>query len=137
MANSIDVPEVTTVVDYLSLVDADDHLRARTASVAEEVWHKLLDCGYSKVSVLLNRKLPLSVLERLSQDQDATVRSAVADKRAAAPLLPKLARDADAIVRARVACNAKVTRETLELLAEDEVPMVSETARERLSASPS
>jgi len=114
---------LNSVEEYLALVEEDD-VRARAVPVAESVWLELLVQGYSKRSILLHKQLPITVLEILAKDIDPTIRSAVADKRAASPLLGRLALDESASVRARVACNAKATC--------DSEPFVANAARKRL-----
>jgi hypothetical protein len=122
---------LNSVEEYLALVEEDD-VRARAVPVAESVWLELLVQGYSKRSILLHKQLPITVLEILAKDIDPTIRSAVADKRAASPLLGRLALDESASVRARVACNAKATCEVLERLVDDSEPFVANAARKRL-----
>jgi len=122
---------VTSVAQYLSLVEEDD-VCARTVDVAETVWRELLAQGYSKRSILLHKHLPLAVLEILARDSDPSIRSDVADKRAAAPLLAQLALDESSMVRARVAWNANATPAIWERLADDPEPFVANAARKRL-----
>lgn len=128
---------IDSIDAYLALAESSDaaiHMTARHAQVTAEVWFELLQRGYGKQSVLLNKHLPLSVLAFLATDEDEAVRSAVATKRAAAQLLGSLAKDAHASVRIRVACNAKVTRDLLIMLAEDAESAVAEAAASRLLA---
>jgi hypothetical protein len=127
--------EVTSVEAYLEIVDEDD-VRARWVRVAEPVWLSLLDSGYSKRSILFNKKLPLRVLEILANDGDPEIRAEVASKRAAAPLLDLLARDESPLVRGRVACNAKSSMDAIKTLAHDSVATVANAARDRLGLPP-
>jgi HEAT repeat protein len=122
---------IHSVEDFIRL-DEEDELRARWARVDEYVWRQLLEDGYPKSSILLNKQLPRAILEILARDSDALVRAEVASKRAAAPLLDLLAKDESAMVRSSVACNAKATPAVLEGLTNDTEPVVANAARARL-----
>lgn len=80
--------------------------------------------------------MPLEILEALSSDEDARIRSAVATKRKAFfGILQRLAHDANSGVRNAVAWNAKAPRAVLETMLDDEWHVIVEPVRKRLAES--
>ncbi|HVI41478.1 MAG TPA: hypothetical protein VM577_12560 [Anaerovoracaceae bacterium] len=105
-------------------------------TAAEEVWLEVISKypGLSRL-VVANGSVSIDVLERLSLSDDVDVRWDVAMKRRVnRSTFERLATDKSVMVRHRIACNAKVPRDLLVLLAEDEDEdeMVAEAARKRL-----
>jgi hypothetical protein len=123
---------IQSVEEFAVLVYVHDSA-VRDAAVDAAVWMRLLEAGFPKSSVLLNKRLPLEVLVTLANDPSPEIRCRVADKRAAAPLLAKLAEDPDEGVRVRVAYNAKTPHTLLRRLVRDPVVQVANAARRRLA----
>jgi hypothetical protein len=126
---------------------ADDFIRLRTSELKEDcdraahdeapldVWWELVhNHPDMRVWVVHNKTVPTEILEALSTNADAAVRSAVARKRKASPgILERLARDPDESVRHAVACNAKTPEDILRLLLDDSWDVVVEAAKSRLT----
>ncbi len=110
--------------------------RATNDEASEQVWLEVIERFPDlRDWVAHNKTVPLSVLELLSNDKDARVRSAVAAKRKlSAALRQKLAQDHDASVRARIAYNAKCELEILKVLATDQEEFVRDAAISKLHA---
>jgi hypothetical protein len=87
-----------------------------------------------KIWVAHNKTVPLSILNRLSEDEDPRVREAVAVKRKCSrEIFEKLANDPDPVVRSAVAHNKKSPADVLERLSHDAWHVVSDAARRRLN----
>lgn len=126
---------------------ADEFIRLRTSDAKDEydraahdeapvdVWWELVHKHPDmKVWVVHNKTVPHEILDALSTDTDAAVRSAIARKRKASPeLLERLARDPDESVRHAVAFNAKAPEHVLEILLDDAWEPVAAAAKQRLS----
>ena len=112
----------------------DEQHRATHDQASEQVWLDVIERFPDlRDWVALNKTVPLSILELLSNDKDARVRSVVADKRKLSPALrQKLSQDRDASVRERIACNPKCELEILRALANDEEAFVREAAIDKL-----
>jgi len=128
---------ISTAAEFVRLRTSEDpseYSRAAREEAPESVWLQLIR-GFPemRVWVVHNKTVPLSILEILSRDASAAVRSAVADKRKLTTELRRLlSRDSDAGVRARVAHNAKCEREILEALAQDQEVIVRSAAADKL-----
>lgn len=84
-------------------------------------------------AVAMNRKLPHSILVKLSENSDWRIRHSVAQQRKCPQdLLQLLAGDPEALVRGAVAGNKSTPREILELLKEDPDWTVSKKVLARL-----
>jgi hypothetical protein len=114
--------------------DPSEYQRAANEEASDEVWLDVIrNHPQMRVWVIHNKTVPLAILELLSRDTDAEVRSAVAMKRKlTTSLRERLARDQDASVRVRVVYNAKCEPEILKLLAADPESFVREAARKKL-----
>jgi hypothetical protein len=128
---------IATAAEFVRLRTSEDpseYGRAAHEEAADAVWLEVIrDFPEMRTWVAHNKTVPLSILEILSRDPSAAVRSAVADKRKLTTELRQvLSRDSDAGVRARVAHNAKCEREILEALAHDEEVIVRSAAAEKL-----
>lgn len=129
---------IQTISEFLELVassDPESLERIRTEIAPESLWLELIvkhpDCVRA---ITLNRHLPTQVLDVLAANEDASVRTDVANRRALPlQLFKKLSADVDESVRARVAWNKKVPKDILAELAQDESPIVFEVARRRLA----
>lgn len=66
-----------------------------------------------KTWVIHNKKVPIEVLEHLSNDKDPDIRSDIAMKRKiiGTPIFYKLSKDKNENVRYALACNSKITVE--------------------------
>lgn len=128
---------ISTADEFLALyhrdVDGAD-TEWRTRAVGEEACRELLKQGFRAETLLLNKRLPISVLRTLAADQDPRIRCMIADKRSAAALLGELANDPEVSVRLRVAWSAKAPRALLEVLSNDAALEVRDAARSRLLA---
>jgi hypothetical protein len=116
--------------------DKAEYDRAANDQAPIEIWEELVSYYPDmRVWVVHNKTVPISVLEALSTDADASVRSAVARKRKAPPeVLRRLASDSDSSVRYAVACNPKAPEDVLRLLLNDQWETVSLKAKERLQS---
>ena len=129
------------------ILSAEEFVRLRTSEREEEynlaghseapleVWLEVIEKypDYRKW-VAYNKKVPIEILEILSNDADYVVRSWVATKRKLTPeLFLKLAKDVDESVRQRIACNPKVSIEILMILKDDPCELVAEFAIEKLA----
>jgi hypothetical protein len=128
--------ELATVEDFLVAYEregSDADREWRWMSIAPEVCLALLKRGFAPQSLLLNKKLPVNVLQVLAAHPDPHIRSLVADKRAAGPVLRTLASDPDLGVRLRVVWNAKIPADLLRSMLDDPAPEVRENARSRMA----
>lgn len=121
-------------------------MRLRTSDVKEEydwaaqaeapirVWLEVIsNFPDMKIWVILNKMVPLEILEILARDESQLVRSTVADKRKLSlELFELLARDHDDMVRHRIACNKKAPQHLLQQLMNDVSPYVRDMAIKRL-----
>jgi hypothetical protein len=128
---------ISSAEEFVKLRDSEDpteYQRAANEEAPDEVWLDVIrNHPEMRVWVVHNKTVPLAVLDLLSRDTDAEVRSAVATKRKLTrSLRALLARDEDASVRVRVVYNAKCEPEILHLLATDPEIFVREAARKRL-----
>jgi antirestriction protein ArdC len=128
---------IATAAEFVRLRTSEDpseYGRAAQEEAPDSVWLELIhDYPEMRRWVAHNKTVPLSILEVLSRDESAAVRSAVADKRKLTTELRRLlSQDSDAGVRARVACNAKCEREILEVLARDPEVIVRSAAADKL-----
>jgi hypothetical protein len=86
-----------------------------------------------------NKTVPLSILEILSRDEDPRVRHIVAMKRKLGQdisILKRLAQDPDDTVRMRIALNPKTPHIILEQLLNDKWSRVVEEAQNRVKERP-
>jgi hypothetical protein len=113
----------------------DEYYRAAREEASIEVWMTVIkDYPDMREWVAHNKTVPIEILEILARDLDERVRYMVASKRKlTVPLFELLARDVDEGVRERIAYNAKTPKHVLERLSNDEVLMIAEAARKRLS----
>ncbi len=128
---------IKTVEEFIRLrtsEDRDEYLRAANEEAPIEVWEKLIkEHEDMRQWVALNKKVPLSILEILSNDPDPQVRSCVALKRKLnRKLFEKLARDSDESVRMRIVRNPKTPEDIIKILYNDEWIEVRKAAEERL-----
>ena len=90
--------ELATVEHFLVAYEregSDADREWRWMSIAPEVCFALLERGFAPESLLLNKKLPVNVLQALAAHPDPHIRSLVATKRGAGPVLQTLASDPD------------------------------------------
>ena len=115
--------------------DPAQYNRASQEEASEQIWFEVIDRFPDlRAWVVLNKTVPISILDFLSNDFDPEIRAIVADKRKLTPELRyKLALDTDSSVRARIACNAKCEYEILILLANDVEFHVREAALNKLN----
>jgi len=138
---------IRTITDHLMITDAEEFLRLRSSTNPDEyrraahehapetVWHDIIT-RYPEMRswVAHNKTVPIAILDILSTDTDPHVRTVVAMKRKLPePLQLRLAHDSDSGVRYQLACNAKVTRNTLHILVDDEELFIREKAQQRLT----
>jgi hypothetical protein len=128
---------IKTVEEFIRLrtsEDRDEYLRAAQEEAPIEVWEKLIkEHEDMKQWVALNKKVPLSILEILSNDPDPQVRSCVALKRKLnRKLFEKLARDSDESVRMRIARNPKTPEDIIKILSNDKWIEIRTVAENRL-----
>ena len=112
----------------------DEYLRAVHEEAPLSVWQEVISTmPHMKEWVVLNKNVPIQILEILAYDTDIRVRFAVAMKRKLPDSLQLvLARDSDEAVRDRIVYNAKVKKSVLEILAIDVEPGIRERALDRL-----
>lgn len=131
---------IRSAEEFVRLLSSDvksEYRRAREEQAAPGVWEDVI-ARYpeDRVWVVLNRTSPIALLARLAEDEDASVRSAVAGtRRIDLETFRRLARDSDAGVRLAVARNANVPSSVLESLVSDEWDEVARVARMRLGLS--
>jgi len=128
---------IKTVEEFIRLRNSEDeeeYLRAAHEEAPIEVWEKLIsEHEDMKEWVAHNKKVPLSILEILSNDPDPKVRYSVAVKRKLnRKLFEKLARDSDESVRMRIALNPKTPKDIIKILSNDERIRIRKAAEERL-----
>jgi hypothetical protein len=128
---------ISTADEFFRLRNSPDpaeYQRASQDEAPEQVWLEVIARFPAlRQWVAHNKTVPISILERLSDDSSTEVRCAVAEKRKLTQALrQKLALDIDSSVRHRVACNAKCESMVLELLANDREPFVREAAIKQL-----
>src|SRR4051812_32749077 len=138
---------IRTITDHLMITNAEEFLRLRSSTnpdeyhraahepAPESVWRDIIT-RYPEMRswVAHNKTVPIAILDILSTDPDPQVRTVVATKRKLPePLQLRLAHDSASGVRYQLACNAKVTRNTLYLLANDEESFIRERAQQRLT----
>lgn len=129
------------------ITSAEEFYRLRTSEIEEEynraaqddaplnIWLEIIEkFPDMRQWVAHNKTVPIEILEILSTDADANVRSTVAMKRK----LPEqiqllLTRDKDESVRYSLACNAKATLKVLNILSKDPELFIRERASKRLS----
>lgn len=88
--------------------ESDGSLEWRSTPISSGICLELLERGFSPETLLLNKRLPMAVLQALSTHPEPRIRCMVADKRGAVTLLPALASDPEVAVRLRVVWNAKI-----------------------------
>lgn len=129
---------IRTAAEFVSLReshDPNDYRRAAHDDAPLDVWLEVIaSFPHMKKWVVLNKTVPVVVIEALARDEDPTIRSVVAMKRKApADVLRELSSDAEAGVRATVASNPNTPLDVLRNLTADREAFVAELARERLS----
>ena len=126
---------------------AEEFVRLRTSDKMDEyniagsepapisVWLDII-ARYPEMKrwVVLNRSVPLGILEILATDADSSVRATVANKRKLSlALFELLSRDVDEVVRQRIAYNKKVPPSILRRLSMDASSFVREAAIKHLA----
>ncbi|WP_176014127.1 hypothetical protein [Victivallis sp. Marseille-Q1083] len=125
---------------------AEEFVRLRESEIEEEYERAATDelplnvCldiiarfPHKKQWVVINKTVPIEILELLADDED--VRFEVATKRKLTrDLFLKLSKDPDATVRERIACNAKTPIDILRGMYPDEWDYINETLEERIKA---
>jgi len=115
----------------------EEYNRAGSEEAPLDVWLEVLEQFPNlREWVVLNKTVPISILERLARDSDPSVRATVASKRKLTEELQVLlAQDSDASVRHRLACNAKCSTEVRRQLANDPELFVRSAALKKLQSS--
>ena len=127
---------------------AEEFIRLRESEIPEEYVRSAedelpLEIGMELVKnfpemkqwVVINKTVPIEILELLADDEDENVRFEVASKRKLTrDLFLKLSKDPDATVRERIACNAKTPIDILRGMYPDEWDYINETLEERIKA---
>lgn len=113
----------------------DDQARATNDAAPISVWQEVIKKFPDlREWVAHNKRVPIEILEHLSNDSDARVRCVVASKnKLTSALRQKLAADVDATVRQRIVYNSKCEIELLRILADDPEPLVKTAAMMKLS----
>ncbi len=126
--------QICSVDQYLKLV-SEDSTAARWVEAPPSIWLSILEeLPNLKEDVLLNKRLPEQILNRLSMDDDSRVRSLVAMKRQLShEIFQRLACDACEGVRMRIALNPKTPVEILERMQGDTWDNIDDTVRKRLA----
>ncbi len=116
--------------------EIDLYQRAAHEPATEEIWLEVIErYPDMRTWVAHNKTVPLSILEILSRDKDPRVRHMVAMKRKLGQdisILKRLAQDPEDSVRMSVALNPKTPRIILEQLLSDKWLRVVEEAQNRL-----
>ena len=123
--------------EFLSLRQSkipEEYERASKDSASEKVWHEIIEkYPHMKQWVIHNKTIHLKILQYLSDDKDAQVRSCVASKRKLDDLtLKKLSRDKDESVRLAVAYNPKVSKDILYFFLNDEWESIVSVSKKRI-----
>ena len=127
---------------------AEEFVRLRESEIEEEYERAATDelplnvCldiiarfPHKKQWVVINKTVPIEILELLAVDPNPEVRWWVATKRKLTrDLFLKLSKDPDATVRERIACNAKTPIDILRGMYPDEWDYINETLEERIKA---
>lgn len=127
---------------------AEEFIRLRESEIPEEYVRSAedelpLEIGMELVKnfpemkqwVVINKTVPIEILELLAVDPNPEVRWWVATKRKLTrDLFLKLSKDPDATVRERIACNAKTPIDILRGMYPDEWDYINETLEERIKA---
>jgi len=128
---------ITSADEFYHLRTSDnreEYQRAAHEEAPVAVWEETI-ARYPEMKFWIahNKEVPIVILEILTGDADARVRSMVASKRKLPEQLQlQLAMDSSESVRASLVHNAKATQHTLQLLANDPVPRIREKARSRI-----
>lgn len=118
-----------------SSANPDEYHRAAHEPAPDTVWYDII-MRYPEMRswVAHNKTVPIAILDHLSNDADPHVRTIVAMKRKLPePLQVRLAHDPDSGVRYQLACNAKTTKNILQILAIDGELFIREKAQQRLN----
>ncbi|MCB9855550.1 MAG: hypothetical protein H6818_07655 [Phycisphaerales bacterium] len=129
---------ITSVQQFIELNDSDSpELRrlGRTLGATDEVWNELLrnHLEYWE-AVVLNKSIPIAILDRLAECGNDKVRDLVAMKRKLSLYAMRLlATDADPGVRLTLVRNPKIDIEVLREMLSDEDEYIAGIASQRLS----
>ncbi len=112
----------------------EEYTRASQEEASEHIWIDIIRTyPEMKIWVIHNKTVPLSILERLAKDPDASIRASVAGKRKlSVDLFNLLASDEDHTVRYQIGLNRKVPADVLERLVNDPDPWVRNSIAEAL-----
>jgi len=122
---------ITSANEFCRLRESSDRGEYSRAAIEEapiEVWREIVSTRPDmRVWVVLNKTVPLEMLEELTSAPEVEVRNAVARKRTLNEALAvRLAKDVDETVRAALARNPKTPDSALELLNLDSSRLVQE-----------
>ncbi len=115
---------ITSAAEFCRLREStnpDDYARAAAEDAPIEVWREIISSRADmRVWVVLNKTVPLEILEELAGACDVEVRDAVARKRKITEAIAvRLAKDKDETVRAALARNPKISNSILAILSLD------------------
>lgn len=127
---------ITTVEEFCRLRESEieeEYLRAAHEEAPLEVWRGIIASRPDmRTWVVLNRSVPLEILDELSRDTDTMVRYAVARKRKITEAIAlRLAKDPDESVRAALIYNRKLPAVALAVLRADPSPLGQRILREK------
>lgn len=132
---------IGTAEEFIRLLDSDsdvDRERVRYEEAPEAVWLEVIEqFPEARRAVVLNKTVPLMILQRLARSDDPMLRLDVAMKRKLdEETIRLLAADAHGGVRGQIARHHKAPRDVLEVLAQDPDWTVAEAAREKIRGGP-
>lgn len=125
--------EITTAEEFVSFLEDDDievQQSARLCTATLDVWRDII-LGYPdfKFWVILNKTVPLEILDELSRDPDVGVRMNIARKgKLPREIFERLAVDENADVRRTLAYNRKLPIHLLDKLTNDPDEKVQKSA---------
>lgn len=123
-------------IRYMNSDNIEDQSIARNLPLSVDECHRIIESHPDlKQWVVLNKKVPVQILDELSRDGDENIRHWVACKNSITPeIAQRFLSDPSPMVRIRLLYNKKVPIPIKMLLLEDEDEWVVEQARERLTS---
>lgn len=124
-------------VSLRSSSNPENYLRSINESTTLEIWFEIIhDYQSMREWVVLNKTIPLEVLETLINDNDPAVRRNIAMKnKLTRNMFDSLIEDKDASVRNRLIYNKNIPKDLLQKLASDKELFVRENAINKIKES--
>ncbi len=127
---------ITSAQEFCRLRESSnpqEYLRAATEAAPIGVWREIISSRPDmRIWVVLNKAVPLAILEELAESPDVDVRESVARKRKVTDAIAvRLAKDKEETVRAALARNRKLSESVLRILRLDTSQLVQEALESR------